>query len=264
MQDGALVDRNSVVLNALKDSGILHHSVSKVEVFEGSMEGKHLVITCTLTVNNQEIPTHALIDCEAMGIAFMDQDFACCQQIPLQEQKQRRLAEVMDRRPIESGHITHSAKVGLKIQDHEEQLPIFITKLGYYPIVQGIPWLRSHDIAVWFVSNSMTFGSQYCTTHCLDAPVPVQGVTEEPPEPVYSARDRFEPEIRPQRLFRRNIVRFNRSSLIQTVRKGRSTVPKTSLYDINKAIEAKNLKKRPLEEIVPKHYHDFLPLFCRL
>jgi hypothetical protein len=40
------------------------------------MEGKHLVITCSLTVNNQEIPTHALIDCGAMGIAFIDQDFA--------------------------------------------------------------------------------------------------------------------------------------------------------------------------------------------
>jgi len=56
-----------------------------VEVLEGSMEGKHLVITCTLTVNNQEIPTHALSDCGATGIAFMDQDFDHHYQIPLQE-----------------------------------------------------------------------------------------------------------------------------------------------------------------------------------
>jgi len=34
-----------------------------------------------------------------------------------------------------------------------------------------------------------------------------------------------------------------------------------SLYDINEAIEAKDLKERPLEEIVPKQYHEFLPLF---
>jgi len=40
------------------------------------MEGKDLVITCTLTVNNQEIPTNVLIDCGAPCIAFMDQDFA--------------------------------------------------------------------------------------------------------------------------------------------------------------------------------------------
>jgi hypothetical protein len=78
-----LADRKSFVLNALKCFGILRLSVSKVEVLEGSIEGKHLVITCPLTVNNQEIPMHALIDCGATGIAFMDQDFARHHQIPL-------------------------------------------------------------------------------------------------------------------------------------------------------------------------------------
>jgi hypothetical protein len=72
-----LVDWKSFVLNTLKCFGISRLSVSKVEILEGSMEGKHIVITCTLTVNNKEIPTHALIDCEATGIAYMDKDFAC-------------------------------------------------------------------------------------------------------------------------------------------------------------------------------------------
>jgi len=53
------------------------------------MEGKHLVKTCTLTVNNQEIPTHALIDCGATGIAFVDQDFAPHHEITLQEIKEK-------------------------------------------------------------------------------------------------------------------------------------------------------------------------------
>jgi len=149
------------------------------------MEGKHLVITCTLTVNTQEIPTHALIDCGATGIAFMDQDFARHHQIPLQELKTKQLVEVIDGRPIVSGEITHVAKVEMMVQDHKEQLPMFVTKSGHYPIVIGIPWLRLHDVAVWFASNTITFGSQYCTTHCHDPPVLVQGVTEEPPEPVY-------------------------------------------------------------------------------
>jgi len=30
---------------------------------------------------------------------------------------------------------------------------------------------------------------------------------------------------------------------------------------MDKAIEAKHLKERPLEEIIPKQYHEFLPLF---
>jgi len=173
-KDGSSVDGKSFALNALKCFGISRLSVSKVEVLEGSMEGKHVVITCTLTVNNQEIPTHALIDCGGTGIAFMDQDFAHHHQIPLQELKEKKQVEVIDGRPIESGDITHIARVGMRIQGHGEQLPMFITKLGHYPIVHGIPWLRLHDVAVRFPLNTVTFGSQYCTTYCQDTPVTIQ------------------------------------------------------------------------------------------
>jgi hypothetical protein len=130
-----LVDGKSFVLNALKWFGIPRLSVCKVEVLEGSMEGKHLVITCSLTVNNQEIPTHALIACGATGIAFMDQDFVRHHHIPVQQLKEQKQVEVIDRRPIESGDIIHIAKVGMQIQEHKEQLPMFIIKLGHYPIV---------------------------------------------------------------------------------------------------------------------------------
>ena len=91
------------------------------------MEGKHFVITCTLTMNNQGIPTHALIDSGAIGIAFMDKDSAHHHHIPLQELTEKEQVEVIDRRPIESGDITHIAKVGMKIQDGGEQLPMIIT-----------------------------------------------------------------------------------------------------------------------------------------
>jgi len=138
-KDGSSVDGKSFALNALKCFGISRLSVSKVEVLEGSMEGKHLVITCTLTVNNEKIPTHALINCGATGIAFMDQYFARHHQMPLQELKEKRQIEVIDVRPIESGDITHVAKFGMMIQDHKEQLPMCVTKLGHYPIVLGIP-----------------------------------------------------------------------------------------------------------------------------
>ena len=232
-----------------------------MEVLEGSMEGKHLVITCTLTINNQEIPTHALIDCGATGVAFMHEDFACHHQIPLQELKEKRQVEVIDGRPIESGDITHVAKIGMMIQDHDEQLPMFVTKLGHYTIVLGIPWFRLHDVAVRFASNMIRFGSQYCTTHCHDAPVTVQGVTEEPPDPVYAPGGIFEPQIRPQRPFGGNIVMLNGSSFFRTVKRGKLKLFKASLYDINKVIEAKDLKERPLEEIVPEQNHEFLPLF---
>jgi len=173
-QDGSLVDRKSFVSNALKCFGISRLSVSKVEVLDGSMGGKHIVITCTLTVNNREVPTHTVIDSGATGVAFREQDFANHYPIPLQELKVNKLDEPIDGRCINSEDITHIANVGMEIEYHKEQLPMFITKLGHYPNVLGIPRRPSHDAAVRFASNTVTFGSQYCITHCHDASVTVQ------------------------------------------------------------------------------------------
>jgi sulfur transfer complex TusBCD TusB component (DsrH family) len=57
---------------------------------------------------------------------------------------------------------------------------------------------------------------------------------------------------------------LNGSSFFQTVKKGKLPIFKASLYDINKAIEARDLEERPLEEVVPKQYHEFLPLCSKL
>jgi hypothetical protein len=47
-------------------------AVKDTAIEEGSMDGNHLVMTYTLSLNNKEIPTHALIDCGAMDYAFID------------------------------------------------------------------------------------------------------------------------------------------------------------------------------------------------
>ena len=119
-------------------------------------------------------------------------------------------------------------------------------------------------MALRFASNIVTFGSQHCTTHCHNAPVTVQGVTEEPPEQIYQVEDIFEPQIRPPRPFQGNIVMLNGALFFREVKKGKLKIVEASLYDINKAIEAKDLKERHLEEIIPKQYHEFLPLFSKV
>jgi len=182
------MDKKSFDLNALKYFGISRFSISKVDVLEGSMERKHLVITCSLTIRDQVIQAHALIDCGATGIAFMNQDFTRHHEVPLKEIKEKTQVEVIDGRTIESGDITHLAEVGMDIQDHKERILMFVTKLGHYPIVLAIAWLRLHDVAVRFASNTVTFGSQYCVYHCQEAPVTVHGVTKEPLQPVYGEK----------------------------------------------------------------------------
>ena len=74
----------------------MRRSASKVEVLEGSMQRKHLVITCTFIMYNEEIPARTLIDSGATGIAFMDQDFFNHYQIPLHKLLEKGQVEVID------------------------------------------------------------------------------------------------------------------------------------------------------------------------
>jgi hypothetical protein len=110
----------------------------------------------------------------------------------------------------------------------------------------------------------VTFGSQYCIDRCQDTPVTVQGVSEEPPEQVYEEKKLWTADIQRPILFRGNIVMLNGASFFRTVKRGRLTICKPSLYDINQAIEAKDLKEKPLEELIPKQYHEFRPLFGKV
>jgi hypothetical protein len=71
-------------------------AVKDVAIKEGSMDGNHLIMIYTLSLNSKEIPTHALIDCGATGYAFIDQDFANRHQLPLHPQKTPHALEVID------------------------------------------------------------------------------------------------------------------------------------------------------------------------
>jgi len=188
------------------------------------MEGRYLGKTCTWTMNNQEIPTHVLINCAATGITFNNQDIACHHQIALRAFKQKHHVEVIDGRPIESGYVTHLAQVEMAIQDHKLEIPMFDTQLGHYPIVLGAPQLWIPD-AVQFVSNTPFFRSQYCTMHCDQSPVMIQRVTEKPPKPIHIATEAlFEPKVQPQRPLWGNIAFLNGSTILWTVKKGMMTI----------------------------------------
>ena len=108
---------------------------------EEHLDGNHIIVTVTLNDNDIQIPTHALVDCGATGYAFIDEDFVCLHTLPMFKLKNPRNLEVIDGRSIESGTITHMTKLQMTIANHHEELPLFITKLGHYPVVLGIPWL---------------------------------------------------------------------------------------------------------------------------
>ena len=103
------------------------------------MDGEHLVVNCTIDDQGKQIRSHALIDSGATGYAFIDEEFAFSRGLPLYRLKEPRELEVIDGKPIESGKVTAITKVKMIIDKHVEEIPMFVTRLGHYPVVLGIP-----------------------------------------------------------------------------------------------------------------------------
>ncbi|KAH0610200.1 uncharacterized protein H6S33_011727 [Morchella sextelata] len=131
------------------------------------MDGNQLVVTCSISQDkNSFIPTYALIDTGASGYAFIDESFVRHNNLIMTPLKMPRHIDVIDGRPIKSGKITHIVDVSLDIHGHRETAPCFVTKLGHYPIVMGIPWMRRHDVTIRPKENLLVFDSQSCCQHC--------------------------------------------------------------------------------------------------
>jgi hypothetical protein len=95
-------------------------AMNKAAIEERGMDGKHLVVTCALSLNNCKIPTHALIDYGATRYTFIDKDVAELHQLPLYPLETPQALEVIDGWKISLGDITHLAEAQLHIQEHRE------------------------------------------------------------------------------------------------------------------------------------------------
>jgi hypothetical protein len=192
-----------------------------------------------------------LIDCGATGIAFIDKDFVRHYQLEERKLKESRELAVIDGRPIESGTITSLAKLNLGIRGHQEKLPAFITKLGHYPIVLGLPWLQLREVTVKFQNHRIGFECNYCQQHCQHhSSVWVWG------DHMETIPDPEKPKL--------DICTVAASPFIRRIKKEKLKVYAVTLYEVNKALGIKDLQEKPLEEVIPKEYQEFLPLFSKV
>lgn len=213
------------------------------------MEEIHLVVACTINDSHRSIRTHALVDCGATGFAFIDEEYVRHHNLPLYPLKKPRTVEVIDGRPIKSGEIRYMTKITMTIDKHVEEIPMFITNLGHYPIVLGIPWLRRHDVSIHWAKNTVSFDSDYCLQYCTDIAASTTGISIPTPE-------------RPNTISTISALSFRR-----LVRKpdNYDKCFKLSLYEINQALQDKPAdEKDSIRKLVPSEYHDFLPLFSEV
>jgi hypothetical protein len=144
------------------------------------MHGNHLVIPYILTDYNTKINTHALVDCRCTRLSFMNEALVCQHNFPCHQLKNPKTVKVIDGWPISLGDITEYVKIQYTIGDHHETLTTYLTSLGHYPLILGIPWLKKHNITINFTKNNIQFCLPSCLPHhTIVTPIPIKGLTWE-------------------------------------------------------------------------------------
>ena len=106
-----------------------------------------MVNSVCLENNRKIVQTYAMIDSGATGFAFMDEEFLASHGLSRTPLQQNYGLELFDGRTALSGAVTDLVIDDMIIDQHTEtQALFFFTKLGHYPIVLDIPWLRKHDV----------------------------------------------------------------------------------------------------------------------
>ena len=131
------------------------------------MKCNHIVLPCTIaSKETSPFNTFAIADCGATA-SFIDSSFAQLHGLKFSLLQYPRDLTVADGRTISSGAITHTVRIAFALGAHREVFKLFVTRLGQYPVVLGLPWLQKHDPRICFKHNTITFNSEHCLEHCI-------------------------------------------------------------------------------------------------
>lgn len=142
--------------------------VKDMTLDEKKLDGQHLLVKCSLLSEKTTIRSQVMIDCRSSRFDFIDEVFAPQHNIPLFNLKIPRSLKLIDGRTIESGVITWITRIPCNIWNHLENLPAFVTKLGHYPLVLRVTWLRHCSVRLRFDLDSVLFDSLRCQKVCIE------------------------------------------------------------------------------------------------
>lgn len=136
------------------------------------------------SLQDSVIPTFGLVDSGATA-NFIDLDFCKEHDLPLTEKAHPVPLFVIDGRPIKSGAVTHSVSLVVQFGDgHTQTITFDVTKLGTYPAILGIPWLRRASPDIDWKANTLSFSDP------VAAGKPMKGLPLVPEAPQIAARCR--------------------------------------------------------------------------
>jgi Reverse transcriptase (RNA-dependent DNA polymerase)/RNase H-like domain found in reverse transcriptase/Integrase zinc binding domain/Chromo (CHRromatin Organisation MOdifier) domain/Integrase core domain/Retroviral aspartyl protease len=222
------------------------------------------VILIQLTAGSNAILTEAMIDSGA-STNFIDTDFAKENQLPMRTKARPFKLEVVDGRPISSGLVTHESPCKMTVRSHEEELTPSCTKLGHYPVILGIPWLKTHDPTICWSKHNLGFDSSHCHANCLKEPK-----AQRKPKTPRTVKMRNPKKIAPKVAFQSTapkVAMINNHAFKRALR-GKAIMYQVRLTPETNGLETKELSSTATTEaselaLIPKEYHEFADVFSK-
>lgn len=129
-------------------------------------DGQQLDFECAIRgLEMKWIKAHTLTDTGASATGFVSSAFIKQHHLPVVRLAQPRKLKLADDHlaPL----ITHCAQVYFRLGEHYDEIWCFVTSLGKFDLILGMPWLEQHDPKLSFRGRTLTFDSDFCTSRCL-------------------------------------------------------------------------------------------------
>ncbi len=127
-----------------------------------------ITLPVELISQNQVIQTMALLDSGAAG-NFIDSEFVSRLHLKLTRCNSSLAVEALDGRPLGKGKILRLTEpVKLHIGTlHSEKIQFYVIQSPTYPLILGLPWLRTHDSQISWREGQITEWGPACQERCL-------------------------------------------------------------------------------------------------
>jgi hypothetical protein len=136
--------------------------LDKVPALKG---GRQLDFPCEIKIKTGFVKGKCLTDTGASGIGFVNSGFVRNYNLDKLELTQPVNLRLADGQPVDQ--IKHVAQVKFRMGDHWDSDLFYVTPLGGFDMVLGMPWLEQHDPSPRYGQRTMTFDSDYCLRRCL-------------------------------------------------------------------------------------------------
>lgn len=139
-------------------------AVSSIKVSNEPTVSEPLIVPMQIQMPNHLVSTHGMLDDGAAGTAFIDSIFAHNQSFPLKQLGKPVPTDLAD--GSTGPEITHYTRLNCTIGPHTETLSFFVMPLSY-DFILGRGWLDTHNPAIDWPTDRLTFSSDYCRQNCL-------------------------------------------------------------------------------------------------